>query len=339
MRRAGAAVLLVLAMSAVVAIAADGTGLLAAPLSLDDVWTRRVRVAGVVVALVGIAVLLLRGRRLRADGAPDSDSTGAALGAAAVIMGVVALIALLARGPEVASGRGLQGTASEGADSRGGGASGTGLFPGLRGAGGRGDGSGQRGAGGDGLQSSRPGSAGAAAGAEGAPGSNLLRTLGTALVLILLVLAGAIGLRGLLGRTGDAWEEPQQQPPVAAPAAEAGFQASLEDVSFEGGDPRRQIKVAYRRLLFALAAAGAPREPHEAPHEYLVRALGPLGLRPAPMHRLTELYVMAQFSEHPITERHRKQAVAALEAGLLDLRSRNGAPEVVAMAPAMEARA
>jgi hypothetical protein len=64
-----------------------------------------------------------------------------------------------------------------------------------------------------------------------------------------------------------------------------------------------------------------PREPQEAPYEYLYRVLVPLGVRAEPMYRLTGLFVAAQFSAHPVRERDREAAANALEAGLLSLRS------------------
>jgi hypothetical protein len=119
-------------------------------------------------------------------------------------------------------------------------------------------------------------------------------------------------------------------PPIAAADAEAGLEASLDELSDYGGSARERITVAYRRLLAALAAAGAPRLPHEAPYEHLHRALGPLEVSPGPMHRLAELYVLAHFSEHPITEQHRAEAAAVLEHALTSLRAagRAAAPAV-----------
>ncbi|MEJ2677936.1 MAG: DUF4129 domain-containing protein, partial [Gemmatimonadota bacterium] len=57
------------------------------------------------------------------------------------------------------------------------------------------------------------------------------------------------------------------------------------------------------------------------PYEHLDRALGPLHVEPGPMHRLAELYVIAQFSEHPVTEAHRATAAEALEASLNGLQA------------------
>ena len=327
-RRSVSVVLLVVLTSAVVAVAAGGSGLFVPSAVPGEGWLRPVRLAGAAAAIAGMVLLLVRGRQLRAEEERDFNATGSALAGAAMIMSVVALLAFLA--PRVGFGRdagpdGGPGRAGgEGGEAR----SGIWSLPPMPGAAGSARGSGRRdrrpgtGPG----RSSRQAVAGESGGAPTLSGGTLLEKVGNPLLLVVLLLAAVIGLRILTGRGGEEEfgpePEPEAEPPVAAVDAEAGLLASLDDVAFEGRDPREQITIAYRRLLRALAGAGAPREPQEAPHEYLLRALGPLGVRPEPMHRLTGLYVMAQFSEHPITERHRTGAVEALEAGLLDLRAR-----------------
>jgi hypothetical protein len=155
---------------------------------------------------------------------------------------------------------------------------------------------------------------------------NPLSRLGDTLLMILLFIVAIVVSIALAGRFGARREEEAgETAALAAEDAEAMLRASLGAFDYDGDDPRLQITAAYHRLLVALADAGAPREPQEAPHEYLYRALGPLGVRPAPMHRLTELYVIAQFSELPITTDHRADAIAALEEGLRDLHARTGA--------------
>jgi hypothetical protein len=107
--------------------------------------------------------------------------------------------------------------------------------------------------------------------------------------------------------------------------AEAGLVASLAEVSEKGQDPRSQITAAYLRLLSALSEAGAPRKAQEAPHEHLRRILGPLGVQADPLHELTGLYVMAQFSLRPVTERNRAAAARALEISLSSIRDQRAA--------------
>lgn len=85
-------------------------------------------------------------------------------------------------------------------------------------------------------------------------------------------------------------------------------------------DPRTAVIGAYARLLAALEEVGFPRRAEEAPHEHLWRSLGPLGVRRPPVHRLAELFVRARFTPHPITDEHRRAAIAALADAVGDLR-------------------
>jgi len=48
-----------------------------------------------------------------------------------------------------------------------------------------------------------------------------------------------------------------------------------------------------------------------------------MGVQPEPLHQLTSLYVIAQFSQRPLFDRHRLAAVEALEVSLASL----GRPE------------
>ena len=137
--------------------------------------------------------------------------------------------------------------------------------------------------------------------------------------LLVYALAQVLGLA-----TRSAWQRggtpvPGEALPLDAAAAQAGLEASLDAVT-AGASPRDAISDAYARLLAALAAAGAGRRRHEAPHEHLDRVLTPLGVRSAPLHRLAELFVLARFSQHPVTTAHRDEASEALRAALADLR-------------------
>jgi len=328
LHRAAPVVLLVIVAGAVVAVAAGGTGLFVPASAQAPSWLRVLRIGGAVAAIAGMVGLLIHGRRLIDAGDPDFDSTGSALAAAVTIMSVIALVAWLAprAGFAKPADPGASGRSGEVGEAR----SGLSSLPPLPGM--------TRGAEGPGSRDRRPGSGarlsrrvqpGDPGGAQERTGGSVLSRVGNAILLAVLLLAALIGFRILTsGREEDEPDllpEEEEEPLVAALDAEAGLLASLDDVAYEGRDPREQITVAYRRLLRALALAGAPRQPQEAPHEYLLRALGPLGVRSGPMHRLAGLYVLAQFSDHPVTERHRASAVEALEAGLDDLRAWNGA--------------
>lgn len=147
------------------------------------------------------------------------------------------------------------------------------------------------------------------------------------LVLVVVVVGLLVyALAQVLGvATRSAWQRggtppaPGEALPLDAAAAQAGLEASLDAVTADAS-PRDAISDAYARLLAALADAGAARRPHEAPHEHLDRVLTPLGVRSAPLHRLAELFVLARFSQHPVTTAHRDEASEALRAALADLR-------------------
>jgi Domain of unknown function (DUF4129) len=86
---------------------------------------------------------------------------------------------------------------------------------------------------------------------------------------------------------------------------------SLDDL-FADVDPRHAVIAAYARMERALAAAGIPRAPHEAPFEYVDRALIELDVERGSVQRLTELYERARFSTHEIDEPMRAAAIGAL---------------------------
>ena len=85
-------------------------------------------------------------------------------------------------------------------------------------------------------------------------------------------------------------------------------------------DPRRAVVAAYARMERTMGIYGAPREPWEAPNEYLARTLRELGVGVA-AEELTSLFEHARFSEHAITETEREAAIDALLAVRDDLRA------------------
>ncbi|TVP55150.1 MAG: DUF4129 domain-containing protein [Gemmatimonadales bacterium] len=328
-------VLGVVAASLVVALGAAGFDLLVPPAELGEDRVRTVRVLAAVAALVGLVLLLVQRRRLRSrrQRQLDPDPAGRALLFAAGTMALLALIALYV--PSV--------------DLGGGGPSGDG---GLETRWGDDSAESQplpppaappppsdapaeivdspevieRAE----LEAEPPPELGDTAVETEPPARSFDWSIlaGLSVLLSWILLAGLIGI-GLwvLARRGGGWRgfgrdgEEAHETVVGDEEAEAGLEASLGEFVDLGGDPRMQITAAYRHLLAALAAADAPRRPEEAPHEHLRRALGPLGLRREPLHRLAELYIAAEFGERPITAAHRSAAIRALERGLADLRA------------------
>ncbi|HEX8134042.1 MAG TPA: DUF4129 domain-containing protein [Actinomycetes bacterium] len=122
---------------------------------------------------------------------------------------------------------------------------------------------------------------------------------------------------------------------------------TLDDIERDP-DPRRAVIAAWARMERGLAAAGLPRAPAEAPFEYVARVLAasldrpghPLGVprtppvRPASVHRLTDLFERAKFSRHTIDHAMRQEAVAALRAVRSDLAAAARAEEGADTAPA-----
>lgn len=317
---------LALAGSLVVVAATHGLRLLAPAVLLGPVQVREIRIIGAIAVIAGVVVLLFYRKRAGADLHRGSEPTLAALGAAAITMGTLTLIALLAAPPTPGSG-GRQRTAAPtragsravvavpGSVREGGG------FPMIGGsASGGGGGEAGRNAGNEARLHVIPRAPRLQGGLLGSLLDRLDRIL-LPIILLAMVVIALVLLRRMVGRRGRG--PPALDEALGPSEAAASLQASLAEVAPGGQDPRQQITAAYLRLLMVLAASGASRRPQEAPHEYLRRVLGQLGVSTESLHRLAELYVFAQFAERPVTERHKLAAVDALEAGLASLRAAN----------------
>ena len=88
--------------------------------------------------------------------------------------------------------------------------------------------------------------------------------------------------------------------------------AAEQDAVLRAGDPRNAIVAAWRRFEVQGDAAGVGRERWETSSEYALRILDLVSADAGATSRLAELYREARFSEHPITEDHRAEALAAL---------------------------
>jgi hypothetical protein len=135
-----------------------------------------------------------------------------------------------------------------------------------------------------------------------------------AIVLGLLLGLGVLAV-ATRKRLGPATEH-RRAPEVLA----AALDESLDDLRADP-DLRRAIVAAYARMETALAAAGIPRHPAEAPLEYVERALLTLDTSAGAVRRLTDLFEWARFSQHEPEPSMRDDAVDALSAVRDELRA------------------
>jgi hypothetical protein len=91
----------------------------------------------------------------------------------------------------------------------------------------------------------------------------------------------------------------------------AAIDESIDDLR---NDPnlRRAIVAAYARMEQALGRSGLPRDPAEAPFEYIERALQSLDTSAESARRLTALFERAKFSHHEPEPGMRDEAIDAL---------------------------
>jgi Domain of unknown function (DUF4129) len=135
-------------------------------------------------------------------------------------------------------------------------------------------------------------------------------------IILGLLLAVAAGVFIAVMRSR---REPRTRPETAEALA-AALDESLDDLRTDP-DLRRAIIAAYARMETALAAAGIPRHPAEAPLEYVERALLSLDTSAEAVRRLTELFEWARFSHHEPEPSMRDDAVDALVAVRDELRA------------------
>ena len=90
--------------------------------------------------------------------------------------------------------------------------------------------------------------------------------------------------------------------------------ADEQDALLRDGDARNAIVAAWHRFEVQGERAGVPRRPSETSSEYALRMLDLADADTGPVSRLAELYREARFSDHPITEEHRSEALTALAA-------------------------
>src|SRR5436305_2820350 len=138
------------------------------------------------------------------------------------------------------------------------------------------------------------------------PGSDWLAVyvLGS-LVLSFAVVAAAAMLHRR--RSGGEWDAEAE----LAAALDVVLQDTLEDLHGEL-DARTAVIRTYARMEETFAAYGVPRQPAEAPLEYLTRVLERLQVSGPAAERLTKLFARAKFSTHEIDAGMKSEAIEAL---------------------------
>jgi hypothetical protein len=127
-------------------------------------------------------------------------------------------------------------------------------------------------------------------------------------------IATAAGL-AVLGFIGARTLRRERRGLAESHALELEFEELVEETLadlYAEVDPRKAIIAAYARVERVFATYGLPREPSEAPVEYLERALPELRASGAALERLTALFQWAKFSAHEVDPKMRDEAIGAL---------------------------
>ena len=131
-------------------------------------------------------------------------------------------------------------------------------------------------------------------------------------VFVVVVGAGLVLLAVVLlrrRRPGD--EIDDEDPETVEEELTAVVSDTIDDLRREA-DPRRAVIAAYARMERVLGQHGQPRDPSEAPFEYLTRVLLRLRVRASAVRDLTELFERAKFSTHDVDQGMKERAISAL---------------------------
>jgi len=181
----------------------------------------------------------------------------------------------------------------------------------------------------------RGSSATANAGEHGAAGRYEPQfSIGPALLVSALVIVAVVALY-LSHRARRRRLDPL--PDSLLPALADVLDETLDDLRAEQ-DPRRAVIAAYARMERALGAYGLPRDPSEAPDEYLQRIFADLDVSRRSTSRLTALFSWAKFSGHDVAPEMKQEAIEALEAVREELRAAEILAEHTRLAAVAERR-
>ena len=102
--------------------------------------------------------------------------------------------------------------------------------------------------------------------------------------------------------------------PARVEAAMKEDAAAQRTALAEDGDPRNAIVACWHRFEEQAVRAGAVRREWQTTGEFVLEALEHVGADRGAVARLADLYREARFSDHPLTEDHRRAALEALDA-------------------------
>jgi uncharacterized protein DUF4129 len=109
----------------------------------------------------------------------------------------------------------------------------------------------------------------------------------------------------------------------------AAVEESLDDLRAEP-DARLAIMKIWRNFETALADAALPRRPSQTPLEFMRAVLGKMPGPRLAVHRLTDVFERARFSQHPIGAQERDTAWQSLIAIHTALREKDGRSDATA---------
>lgn len=157
------------------------------------------------------------------------------------------------------------------------------------------------------------------------PGEHPFADALVSVAMVLLALGLVIGLVLLAKRAWERWQLRHRPPP---PEDEVDFdpirassrvgEAIARDAEsqrelLERGSPRNAIVACWRRFEEQAAEAGVRRRPWETSAEFTLRVLDLVDADGAAVARLAALFREARFSDHPLGEAQRAEALAALD--------------------------
>ncbi len=133
----------------------------------------------------------------------------------------------------------------------------------------------------------------------------------------------------LLRKLRQLWQAPHAAPPQPARGRRVrGARDSAAQVTevieedadeqrallSEGGEPRNAIVACWHRFEQQAVRGGVERRPWQTTAEFVLGVLDLVGADRGAVARLADLYREARFSDHPMTDEHRRAALEALDA-------------------------